>query len=474
MTDEIETDVLVAGAGMAGLVAAVEATDRGADVLVLEKGPDPGGTMALSAGVVWTYGSYDAAREAVPKGDPELHDLIVERIGDGFEWLEGHGVTLEGLPFTFPSGEEFGVGIYEGRQARQMDPGEFIERMVAAIEDGGGEVRTETPFDDLWTDDGTVIGATARGPDGQRHEIRADGVVLATGGFQGNESLLRTFVTDDADDLWLRSNPWSTGDGLLAATAAGAKTAGDLGAFSGPNLLAPPATFGPEDFMDVIQSHAAFGLAIDEHGERIHDESESSTENPLAQAVAREAGGRAYVVIDHDAYRTDHLGGKPLGHRLERARDEYGGRVGSADSMAGLRELLYEWGVDGERAVETIRAFNEAVRKDEGARLDPPRREDQTSVSEPPFHAVAVQPGITYTNGGIAVTDEMAVVSRPANGSTMEPYGPADDRPTSIPGLYAAGVDVGNFSHDRYFGGLGPSLVTGRIAGRNAAERGRD
>lgn len=474
MTDEIETDVLIAGAGMAGLVAGVEATDRGADVIVLEKGPRPGGTMYISAGLVWTYGTYEEAREAVPKGDPKLHELIVEQIGDGFDWLEEHGVDLDGLPFVFPSGEEFGVDLYDGRQARQMDPEAFTERMVAEIENGGGEVWTETPFDELLTDDGDVVGATARGPEREQLRVEATGVVLATGGFQGNESLVQTYVTEHTDDLWLRSNPWSTGDGLLAAKSVNAKTAGDLSKFSGPNLLAPPATFEPEDYMQVIQSHAGFGLAVDEHGDRIHDESESSTENPLAQAVARDAGGRAYVVIDHDAYQTDHLGGKPLGRRLERAKEEYGGRVGSADTLDELAELLFEWGVNGEQAVETIREFNEAIADGDGARLDPPRRDDQTTVSQPPFHVVAVQPGITYTNGGIAVTEDMAVVSRPHTASTMEPYGPGDGTPASIAGLYAAGVDIGNFSHDHYFGGLGPSLVTGRIAGRNAAGRGSD
>jgi succinate dehydrogenase/fumarate reductase flavoprotein subunit len=484
MEADIETDVLVAGAGMAGLVSAVEVADQDAEVTVLEKGPEPGGTMAISAGLVWTYGTYEDARKEVPKGDPMLHRLIVENIEGGFKWLTDHGVELDGLPFTFPSGEEFGVSLYDDRQAKQMDPEEFIDQMLGIILDSGGEVHTETPFSDLLLENRKVVGAEAIDPGGNKIEIAADAVILATGGFQGNKELVQRYITKNTDNLWLRSNPWSTGDAFIAATDADAKIAGDLSKFSGPHLLSPPASFEPTEFLQVTQSHASFGLAIDRHGKRIHDESESSTENPLAQAVARKSGGEAYVIIDNDAAQREHLGGKPLGDRIEQAVSKYGGQSAVVDTMGALRNVLYEWGVNGDQAIHTIRKFNEAIKSGKGARLDPPRRGNQQRITEPPFIVLAVQPGITYTNGGLAVTKQMEVISRIETESDMGPYTDQSECPTTdttederedaiIDGLYAAGVDVGNISHDHYFGGLGPSLVMGRIAGQAAATQTR-
>ena len=84
-------DLVVAGAGMAGLVAAVRARELGATVVVHEKGDRPGGSMRLSSGVVWRYQDFDRFREECPGGDPELQRLVHDRLDGDIGWLERLG-----------------------------------------------------------------------------------------------------------------------------------------------------------------------------------------------------------------------------------------------------------------------------------------------------------------------------------------------------------------------------------------------
>src|SRR4051794_13827151 len=86
--------LLVAGAGMAGLAAAAEARERGALVLQFEKAGAPGGAMRFSEGLFWRHADWDAFRHACPDGDPELQRLVFERLDGDLEWLEAKGASV--------------------------------------------------------------------------------------------------------------------------------------------------------------------------------------------------------------------------------------------------------------------------------------------------------------------------------------------------------------------------------------------
>src|SRR5918995_3219018 len=87
-------DLIVAGAGMAGLVAAARARELGASVVVLEKGDRPGGSFLLSSGFIWRYRDWERFREECPGGDPKLQRLVYERLDDDLAWLESLGVSV--------------------------------------------------------------------------------------------------------------------------------------------------------------------------------------------------------------------------------------------------------------------------------------------------------------------------------------------------------------------------------------------
>ncbi|WP_435348633.1 FAD-dependent oxidoreductase [Haloarchaeobius sp. HRN-SO-5] len=468
--DSESADLVVVGAGMAGLAAGVRAVERDADVLVLEKGARAGGSMRLSAGLIWSYETFEEAREEVPAGDPALQRLVVEGLDDGYEWLESMGIEVLEPPVELPTGDVV-TEPTPGANCGKIDPDEYTKTMRGRIEDAGGRVLLETPMTDLRTDDrGRVVGVEARGPDGHL-TVDADAVVLATGGFQGSEELLQEYVLEPVENLWLRANPWSTGDGLQAARDVGATTTAGLHTFYGHNLAAPPAEVTPDRFLDATQYYGPFAVAIDRQGERFTDESESELEHTLAQDTALKADGRAYYVLDADLYDDDVFSMGHVGTIVERAA-EMGAEVLRATTLDGLRDRFYDAGVDGDTAVATIREYNEAVRAGDGDRLSPPRRDHAQPLDSPPLYAVAVQPGITFTMGGLATDHRLRVLRRAESQSGLWEYDYEHDalRSRPIPGLYAAGVDIGGVNNRHYMGGLANALVTGRTAAEHATE----
>jgi succinate dehydrogenase/fumarate reductase flavoprotein subunit len=435
-------DVVVAGAGMAGLCASVAALEAGARVITLEKGSRAGGSMLLSGGLIWTFSDQARLRREIAEGDAALQDLVVERLDESLAWLARQGVAL-GKQQDFMW---YGLG-------RAAAPPAMTEALVRRLTALGGEIRLRTPLAELAGDGGEIRALramTGQGP----VELEAGAFVLATGGFQGNAELLARHVTPHADELYLRANPWSSGDGLLAATAAGAAVTPWLDPFYGHALAAPPTRFGPDEFLHVTQRYGPLSVALNTAGRRFADESAGTGEESLNQAVARQPSATAVYVVDAAIAEMSYFGAEPARQTIARAR-ERGGPVAQAGRLEELCELLGRWGLPAPTALESLRAYNAALTSGSAAALRPARRKNRFPLREPPFFAVQVRPGITFTGGGLATDTTMRVRRRP----------PA---PGHVGRLYAAGCDVGGISGRGYLGGLATALVTGRAAGRAA------
>ncbi|WP_424005215.1 FAD-dependent oxidoreductase (plasmid) [Haloarcula salina] len=458
---DVRTDVTVVGGGMAGLTAALTAQERGVDVTLLEKGSRFGGSMYLSTGAIWTYDSYAEFRDHVPNGDPALQRLIFESIDDGYEWLEGLGVELTEPDLDLPG------------SGRQVDPPRLTERLTEHFEREGGRALLETPMSEIRFDGVRITGVLAHTPEDEALDIDCESVVLATGGFQGNEELVERYITPNTENLCLRANPWSTGDGFEAATAIGAKTTKGLSKFYGHSLPAPPAEFSRDELSDVSQYYGTVAVVLNRDGLRFTDEAESELEAVLIQDIVAETDGRAYYVVDSDLCDPDAVGLSADAMADIRNAEAAGGKVAECQSLEALGTALGEWGVNGETAVETIREYNAAIRDERAEQLVPPRTDHKCQLDTPPFYAVEIQPGITYTMGGIDVDTDMRVQRRSASTATYgQEYQPTESRDIEtrpIPGLYAAGIDVGNVHHRTSAGGLSHGLVTGRVAGDRAA-----
>lgn len=95
-------ELRIVGAGMAGLVAALQAQAASAPVTLVEKGDAPGGSRALSGGTLWCAKSYEDLGRLVPRGDPLLGRVLIEDYAEGVAWLQSLGATLTPLP-PFPT-----------------------------------------------------------------------------------------------------------------------------------------------------------------------------------------------------------------------------------------------------------------------------------------------------------------------------------------------------------------------------------
>jgi fumarate reductase flavoprotein subunit len=242
----------IAGAGMAGLVAAARLRQLGADVELHEKGTRPGGSMLLSSCVVWRHATFDGFREDCPRGEERLQRLIWERFDDAIDWLERLGPDVVWTNTKNPR-----------TTGRRYDARSLTDALVRAAGDvsyGSGKLRFEAPL------------------------------ILATGGFPIRLARDR--------GLLVRSNPWSEGDALDLAGALGAATAGDLSEFYGRAMPAPPARVGEEDYVRLSQLYGGRARAFNERGEEFFESPPAWHENDLAQAIAKQPGGTAWLVLD--------------------------------------------------------------------------------------------------------------------------------------------------------------------------------
>jgi fumarate reductase flavoprotein subunit len=295
--------LIVAGAGMAGLVAAVRLRELGVEPVVLEKGTRAGGSMLISSCVVWRFRSLEDFRAECPGGDPELQRLVVDRLDDAIAWLESLGAPVvwqeTGNPRT--------VG-------KRFDPRGLTDALLARA----GTVRLGKPV-----------------------PVDAAPLILATGGFSVMLARMR--------GLLVRSNPWSAGDGIELALARGGTMTGVFDEFYGRNMPAPPARIGEEDFVRLAQLYGRLAEVHDDEGVEFFSGPVSWSETDLVQATARRPGGTAWYVVGEPALG-ERIRDRTVAEMVEAARSAGGevrelddGRVavhvmpGVTHTIAGLR-----------------------------------------------------------------------------------------------------------------------------------------
>lgn len=438
-------DVLVCGAGMAGLCAAASAAGHGARTLVIEKGAEPGGSMRMSGGTIWTAPSMEVMETWVPGGDRVRQRQLVDHLAPNLAWLESLGVRR-----TAPIESDRQVGA-------EVDVHQLTTRMVEVIEADGGRVVTGTALASIRFADDGIVEVGVVDADGAR-TIRARTVILATGGFGSSPAMTERYMGPHVGSMLIRANPRNVGDGLEAALAAGARTSSSMWTFYGHTMPGLPADPPPDRWVSVTQYYTQDTILVNAHGERFFDESRSMADETAPFEIVRQPGGVAWLVMDRRIHDDEPLPGRSR----SAAGRAYANAVAAgapnvtADTVEGLADGLAAQGVDRDGFLATIAAFNAAVDGGRGGYLPVPRRGSPFGLVESPFRALAVRPGITFTHGGVDVDADLRVLD-------------ADGRP--MPGLYAAGADAGGTYDGGYMGGLVLGLVQGRAAGRAAAER---
>lgn len=435
---ENAVDLLVIGAGMAGLTAATRAADRGATVMVVEKSDATGGS-AQFAGYAWTAPTRQIMAEINPHGEESLRNAVVDDFAAGLDWIRGRGVEVgDGVPVL-----RYGIG-------HAFDTVQYLDACVREIKSGGGAVHTGAQVQRLLVEGDAVVGAAIRFADGSERDVRARTVLLATGGFQANAELIDRHLHPLASSFPLRSNPNSDGGGLALAEEVGADLGFPDAGFYG-HLIPSGLPFRDSgDFVGISLYYSEHALLFNLENRRFVDETQG--DHLTAMALMEQPEARGLLVADARVYE-DWICGSYVEGAV--AVDKYteaakrGGRCGLAENLEELEYLPEEWGYDGAAIAEEIRRVNAA-----GQKVVPPREYDFAPLDRGPYYIIETTPAVTFPLVGIRI-DEHTAVLRP-DGST-------------VPGLLAAGSDTGGVYRRAYAGGLAPALVFGLRAGDAAA-----
>ncbi len=488
-------DVVVVGAGNAGLVTALSAHEAGASVVVLEAAGEAerGGNSRFSGSIFRAV--HDGMDSILPlladTDDPVLErvacapytrerfiddwlttsegrppralvETVVDRSFGTLEWMRDHGVEWEltASKLFDPEKLDRTYDLPPGGAIRSKHEGVgLVAKLFEAVERAGIEIRYDAPAADLITSGATVRGVRVRHADHVEDVLGT--VVLASGGFEANPEMRLRYLGTGWDLVRVRGTRFNMGTMLTKALDAGAQPAGHWGGcHASPQDAAHPPV-GDLKMTDKLSRYSfPYSLLINSAGQRFVDEGEDQvwlTYAKTGAAILRQKGGVAYQVFDQ---KTAHL--------LE-PRYSTGTPV-VADTLEELAERL---GVPAGELLSTVSAFNKAVASDAAVRFDPltldglsaapdgqpPKSNWAQSLEEGPFVAYAVTCGITFTYGGLKIDTDARVL---------------DVTGTPMPGLYATGEIAGDFFHYNYAAGTGlvRGAVFGRIAGTNAAVHG--
>ena len=461
-------DIVIVGGGLAGLTAANRAAELGLNPIVLERGGDAqyfcnsrfaGGILHVAFKDLNAAPEDIAAAVAAQTGDGEataLGPVMAQDCGRALAWLRGEGArfikggSLEFMRWVLAPPRPRGAGLdWKGR-----GPDVLLRRLTANLTERGGAVRLNSRATELILEGGRVAGVVAE-RDGASERIPAAAVVIADGGFQANMDLMRRFVSPAPEKLLQRGAATGRGDGLLMAEAAGARLVG-MDRFYG-HLLGREAfeieKLWPYPIVDPIAAHS---VVVNEAGDRFLDEGMGGVY--MANEVARLDDPLSATAVFDEAVWTGLAADNRYPPCMNPVYVKAGGTVLEAPDLDSLAQLA---GVSAERLARTVAAHNAAI---EGAAAHSPARSTDRfkpqPIATPPFRAILVCAGITYTMGGIAI-DRDGRAQR-ADGGVL-------------PGLFVAGSASGGMEggpNAAYLGGLTKAVVTGlRAAEAIAGER---
>jgi len=433
----LDTDIVVIGAGAAGLSAALEARRNGAEVIVVEKMDITGGNTIRSSGAFNVAGhklqiEADKGRKDVEDfikftmtgghdmNDPDLVRYMIENSAGIVDWITEVG-------FEARIGE-----TYQSFTVPGYAPG-LIIGLQEYFEEQGGTVMLSTKATEIILKDGSAAGIIAEGADGGKVTINADAVIIAAGGYGANldwiaelDPNLKGFVTNN--------HPGATGDGIVMAQAVGAAVR-DLNEIqTHPTVHVPTATMMTEGCRN------AGGILVNTSGKRFTNE--VNYRDIVSEAILSQDQGFAYLIINQEIVDSN---GNIQGYY----------DIGVLQKFDTIADLAKFMSVEENVLQETMDKWNKAV-----AEENDPEFESKFSwirdLSVGPWYSVAVSPGIHHTMGGIVINTNAEVISTEGQ---------------VIPGLFACGEVTGGVHGGNRVGGnaILDCLVFGKTAGEKSA-----
>ena len=460
---DVTTDVVVIGSGFAGLAAAIEARNGGADVLVLEKMPVPGGNSIINGGDFSAAGTKMQREAGVQdSSDLMLKDMlkaglylnhvdkariVAEQSNDALEWC----MTYLGAKFT-RLGFHGGHSVKRAHQTVNASGSEVVNKELAKAKELGVKLETRTKVVRfLAGKEGRIIGIEVRKgykfPDdasGKTAYIKARrAVVLGSGGFARDVRLRQVHDPRLNDKFDSTNHPGATGEVFLAASKAGAMSTQldwiQLGPWTSPDEKG----FGYVPLF--CERLVGYGPMVNpKTGKRFFKETGNRKERADAIILIGDP-----VVILGDSYAVQK---QVFPNALEK-----GLQAGSIKKFDSLEELAKNYGMPVGAFMEEIARWNSFVDEKKDTDLDCMIFPEAKPTVAPPFYAARLWPKVHYCMGGLVADTDCRVTNFEFK---------------AIPGLFAAGEVVGAVHGAVRLGGVAMAtcIVFGRIAGRNAAK----
>ena len=452
----MEADVVVVGAGAAGLSAGLKAAQDGKNVIILEKMGVIGGASAMAGsgtmatGSTWQKedGYEDSPEQLVEdmmenghnKNDRATVELFANTIGEAFDWLvdeNGAAVPYQrsGKPTRTYSGVGRGAGVCQS----------LCDKFLAE----GGTLLLNTPATALIINDGAVTGVMAEG-EGKAYTINAKAVVLASGGYGANDEL----VPDEYKAFVYAGHAGAEGDAIAMVEPLDADLINMDLINTQPNSMILPSGLGQYCNPGVSGAYAAGGFMVNQDGERFFNEQANAWD--LMQAM--KANDAQYLIMDQAAF--DGFNAGMTGSKIYTMEDvetwladDYEGQP-VMKTAATLEELADKLGIPADALSASAQAFNEAAAS--GSADEFGRTPAAAQSEEGPYYALEMHIRYYASLGGLHINDGMQVLNT---------------QQEAIPGLYAAGEVVGGLEGDVYMGGtlFGWAIASGYEAGIAAA-----
>ncbi len=438
-----EADVIVIGAGGAGLTSAIAAHEKGAKVILIEKTELLGGNTNYATAGLNAAGTKvqeklgekdspelffeDTMKGGKNKNNKELVKVLANNSSAIVDWLIERGADLSEITST---GGQSAKRTHRPTGGSAVGPN-IVSALSKTAENEKIDIRKGTKAIELVKGKNRIIGVKVKDTDGKEYIIKAKAVIVATGGFGANAQMVEKY-NPKLKGFGSTNNPAIVGDGIVMVEKVGGALVDMKEIQTHPTVVHKKTNM----ITEAVRGEGA--ILVNKDGERFIDELQ--TRDVVSKAILEQNGKSAFLIFD-EGIRT----------KLK-AADGY---VKKGFAVEGtLEEIATKIGADVKTLEATLNKYNEAVKTKVDSEFN--KKTLPKELTGTKYYAIEISPAVHHTMGGVRINTNAEVLGK--NG-----------RP--IKGLYAAGEVTGGIHGANRIGGNAVADITvfGKIAGENAA-----